>query len=152
MTIKKLVSGGANKMKYAAKFIKDEDGFVVTFRDIPEAITQGDTYEEAVEMAEDALLTAMDFYFEDNRQVPLPSKPKKDEVTINLPASAATKVMLLNALLESHVSQAELAKLMGIKPQQVTRIVNLEHTTKIDTVEKAFRALGKELNFAVAMT
>ena len=138
-------------MKYPAKLTKDEDGFVITFRDIPEAITQGDTHNEAMEMAEDALLTAMDFYFEDNRQVPLPSKPKKDEVLINLPISAATKVMLLNTLLEKGVTQAELAKIMGIRPQQVTRIVNLEHTTKIDTVEKAFRALGRELDIAVAM-
>lgn len=138
-------------MKYPAKLTKDEDGFVITFRDIPEAITQGDTHNEAMEMAEDALLTAMDFYFEDNRQVPLPSKPKKDEVLINLPISVATKVMLLNTLLEKGVTQAELAKLMGIRPQQVTRIVNLEHTTKIDTVEKAFRALGRELDIAVAM-
>lgn len=138
-------------MKYPAKFTKDEDGFVVTFRDIPEAITQGDTHDEAIEMAEDVLLAAMDFYFEDNRQVPSPSKPKKDEVLINLPISAATKVMLLNTLLEKRVTQAELAKLMGIRPQQVTRIVNLEHTTKIDTVEKAFRALGRELDIAVAM-
>lgn len=138
-------------MKYPATFTKDEDGFVVTFRDIPEAITQGDTHDEAIEMAEDVLLAAMDFYFEDNRQVPSPSKPKKDEVLINLPISAATKVMLLNTLLEKRVTQAELAKLMGIRPQQVTRIVNLEHTTKIDTVEKAFRALGRELDIAVAM-
>ena len=138
-------------MKYPAKFTKDGTGFVVTFRDIPEAITQGDTHDEAIEMAEDVLLAAMDFYFEDNRQVPSPSKPKKDEVLINLPISAATKVMLLNTLLEKRVTQAELAKLMGIRPQQVTRIVNLEHTTKIDTVEKAFRALGRELDIAVAM-
>lgn len=138
-------------MKYPAKLAKDEDGFVVTFKDIPEAITQGDTYDEAIEMAEDALLTAMDFYFEDNRQVPSPSKLEKGEVLINLPISAATKIMLLNTLLEKRVTQAELAKLMGIRPQQVTRIVNLEHTTKIDTVEKAFRALGRELDIAVAI-
>lgn len=138
-------------MKYPAKLTKDEDGFVVTFRDIPEAITQGDTYDEAIDMAEDALLTAMDFYFEDNRQVPSPSELKEGEILISLPISAAIKVMLLNTLLEKHVSQAELAKLMGIRPQQVTRIVNLEHTTKIDTVEKAFRALGRELDIAVAI-
>jgi len=138
-------------MKYPAKLTKDEDGFVITFRDIPEAITQGDTHNEAIEMAEDALLTAMEFYFEDNRQVPLPSKPKKDEVLINLPISVAVKVMLLNTLLEKRITQAELAKLMGIRPQQVTRIVNLDHTTKIDTVEKAFRALDRELDIAIAM-
>ena len=91
-------------------------------------------------------MTAMDFYFEDNRPVPSPSQPQKDEVLITLPVSASTKVMLLNLLLEEHVSQAELAKRMGIRPQQVTRIVNLEHTTKIDTVEQAFKALGKKLS------
>ncbi|MGE6391447.1 type II toxin-antitoxin system HicB family antitoxin [Psychrobacter pacificensis] len=133
-------------MQYPANITKGDQAFVVTFRDIPEAITQGYTYDEAIEMAEDALLTAMDFYFEDNRPVPSPSQPQKDEVLITLPASASTKVMLLNLLLEEHVSQAELAKRMGIRPQQVTRIVNLEHTTKIDTVEQAFKALGKKLS------
>lgn len=133
-------------MQYPANITKGDQAFVVTFRDIPEAITQGYTYDEAIEMAEDALLTAMDFYFEDNRPVPSPSQPQKDEVLITLPVSASTKVMLLNLLLEEHVSQAELAKRMGIRPQQVTRIVNLEHTTKIDTVEQAFKALGKKLS------
>ncbi|MGB5878346.1 MAG: type II toxin-antitoxin system HicB family antitoxin [Psychrobacter nivimaris] len=133
-------------MQYPANITKGEQAFVVTFRDIPEAITQGYTYDEAIEMAEDALLTAMDFYFEDNRPVPSPSQPQKDEVLITLPVSASTKVMLLNLLLEEHVSQAELAKRMGIRPQQVTRIVNLEHTTKIDTVEQAFKALGRKLS------
>lgn len=133
-------------MQYPANITKGDQAFVVTFRDIPQAITQGYTYDEAIEMAEDALLTAMDFYFEDNRPVPSPSQPQKDEVLITLPVSASTKVMLLNLLLEEHVSQAELAKRMGIRPQQVTRIVNLEHTTKIDTVEQAFKALGKKLS------
>lgn len=137
-------------MKYPAAFMQEDDGYTVAFRDIPEAISQGDTYDEAVEMAEDALLTAMDFYFEDNRPVPAPSQVQDGEVLIGLPLSASAKVMLLNALLEQHVSQTELAKRMGIRPQQVTRIVNLEHTTKIDTLEQAFKALGKSLDFTVA--
>ncbi len=138
-------------MKYPATLTKEDDGFIVTFRDIPEALTQGDTIEEAIEMAEDALLMAMDFYFEDNRIVPPPSARQEGEVLISLPVSVATKVLLLNTLLEEHVSQVELAKRMGIRPQQVTRIVNLEHTTKIDTVAQAFKALGKELNIAISI-
>ncbi len=134
-------------MQYPATFTKLDDGsFGVTFRDIPEAITQGNSYEEAVEMAEDALVTAMEFYFEDNRLVPMASQAKDDEVMVNLPLSVWAKVLLLNALLESHVSQTELARRMGVKKQQVTRIVNLEHTTKIDTLAKAFNVLGKKLD------
>ena len=77
-------------MRYPAHFEPaPEGGFVVTFRDIPEAITQGDTESEAMAMAEDALLTAMEFYFEDKRSVPLPSAAKRGEAAakkkLNLP-------------------------------------------------------------------
>lgn len=41
-------------------------GFVVTFRDIPEAITQGETVEEALQMAREALETAMEFTLKTN--------------------------------------------------------------------------------------
>lgn len=138
-------------MKYAATFKPTErGGFVVTFRDIPEAITQGDTEAEALDMAADALLTAMDFYFEDRRPVPAPSKAKAGERLIGLPLSVSAKVLLLNEMLTQGVRPADLARLMGIKPQEVTRIIDLEHATKIDTLAAAFKALGKELSLDVA--
>ena len=74
-------------LMYPARIKPDGDGFVVTFRDVPEAISAGDTHDEAIEMAADALATAMDFYFEDKRQVPAPSPLKRGEVLVSLPAS-----------------------------------------------------------------
>ena len=134
-------------MFYPATFNSaEEGGFVVTFRDIPEAITQGDDKTEAIMMAEDALLTAMDFYFEDKRPVPMPSKPLEGEVLIELPTSVFAKVLLLNEMLKQDISNAELAQRMLIKPQEVTRIVNLSHATKIDTIAKALYQLGQNLN------
>ena len=41
---------------------KKDGGFVVTFTDIPEAITQGETEDEALAAAKDALESAIDFY------------------------------------------------------------------------------------------
>lgn len=134
-------------MKYPANFAPSEEGgFVVTFRDIPEAITEGDTEAEAVEMAEDALFTAMGFYFEDNRTVPTPSKARAGERLIALPLSVSAKILLLNAMIERQVRPSELARLMGVKPQEVNRIIDLGHTTKIDTVADAMSALGRELD------
>lgn len=69
-------------MLYPAKFQKDDKFFVVTFRDVPEAITQGNGWIQALEMAEDALLTAREFYFEDDRSFPEPSAPLPNEVMI----------------------------------------------------------------------
>lgn len=138
-------------MRYPATFTPaEEGGFVVTFRDIPEAITQGDDIEEAREMAADALLTAMDFYFEDGRPVPAPSKAKRGEELVSLPASVWAKVLVLNEMSAQGIRPAELARRMGIKPQEVNRIVKLDHATKIDTLAEALQAMGKRLDIGVA--
>jgi antitoxin HicB len=127
-----------------------EGGFVVTFRDIPEAITQGDDETEALAMAEDALVAAMDFYFEDHRTVPQPSPAQAGERLVELPPSVAAKVLLLNAMIDGHISNAELARRMGARPQEVQRIVDLGHATKIDTLARAARALGKQLEIRLS--
>lgn len=137
-------------MKYPATFTPETGGFVVTFRDIPEAITQGDTEQEALDMARDALITAMDFYFEDRRPVPAPSKAKPGKRMISLPINLSAKVLLLNEMLSQKVIPAELARRMGVKPQEVTRILDLGHSTKIDTVAAALSALGRELGLSLA--
>ncbi|MDB5776325.1 MAG: type toxin-antitoxin system HicB family antitoxin [Herbaspirillum sp.] len=134
-------------MKYPATFSPDVEtgGFVVTFRDIPEAITQGDTEAEALEMATDALLSAMGFYFEDKRQVPLPSKQKKGERLIRLPLSVWAKILLLNEMLAQKVRPIDLAKSLGISKQLANSLLNLHSPTKIDRIEEAMAALGCEL-------
>jgi antitoxin HicB len=133
-------------MRYPARFSEaPEGGFVVTFRDIPEAITQGDSEDEAMEMAEDVLLSSMEFYLEARRAVPAPSAAQPGERLVHLPASVAAKVLLLNEQLAQGVSNAELARRMGTRPQEVQRITNLAHATKIDTIDRALRALGREL-------
>lgn len=72
-------------MRYPAKFTPaPEGGFVVTFRDIPEAITQGNTEQEAMEMAEDVLLSSMNVYIQGKRQMPPPSKVRRGEKFVSL--------------------------------------------------------------------
>ena len=123
----------------------DEGGFVVTFTDIPEAITQGDTIEEALAMAQDALETAIEFYFEDKRAVPAPSKPKRQQHVIELPASLAAKILLLNEMVTQNIRPAELARRLNTTPQEVNRLTNLRHTTRIDGIAAALQAMGRHL-------
>lgn len=137
-------------LNYPARFQKERDGYVVTFRDIPEALTSGATKKEAMEMAADALATAMEFYFEDRRQVPMPTKARKGEDVVELPASVAVKVLLLNEMLKENMTPSKLAKKLDTSPQTITRIVDLHHATKIDTLADAFKAMGKTLSFSVA--
>ena len=90
---------------YPVNLRKDGKFILVTFPDIPEAITQGNDRDHALEMAKEALEVAMDFYFEDQRPVPAPSKPRRGQAVVELPVSVAAKVFfVLNpfAILSPH--------------------------------------------------
>jgi antitoxin HicB len=136
-------------LSYPARLSRDGEGFMVSFPDIPEALTSGASREEALDMATDALTTAMDFYFEDRRPVPAPSRPKRGQVLIDLPASVSAKVLLLNEMLRQQVKPAELARRMNVRPQEVNRITTLRHPTKIDTISQALAVLGKRLDLSI---
>jgi len=132
---------------YPVTLKRDEDGgFVAKFKDIPEAITQGETELEALAAAKDALETALDFYFEDNRAVPLPSKAKPRQPVVELPASLSAKILLLNEMIQQHVRPAELARRLKTTPQEVNRLTNVQHTSRIDGIAAALKALGKRLD------
>ncbi len=65
---------------YPARFQPaKEGGFTVTFRDVPEAITEGDTIDEARAAAADALESALSFYISDRKPRPVSSAPKRGE-------------------------------------------------------------------------
>jgi antitoxin HicB len=130
---------------YPVNLRRDGKFFLVTFPDIPEAITQGRTHAEALTAAKEALEASIEFYFEDRRQVPPPSKPKRGQSVVELPASLAAKVLLLNEMLRQNVRPAELARRIGTTAQEVNRLTNIRHTSKIDGVDQALRALGKRL-------
>ncbi|MEF2913268.1 MAG: type II toxin-antitoxin system HicB family antitoxin [Succinivibrio sp.] len=126
-----------------------EGGYIVTFRDVPEAITEIWDKNELKETATDCLVTAVDFYIEDHRLFPAPSKTKKDDVIIQLPTSISAKILLLNTMVSGNIRPVDLAKKMGIKPQEVNRIIDTGHTTKIDTIAKALSVLGKNLQLSI---
>ena len=128
---------------------KEAGGFVVTFPDIPEAITQGETVEEALAMAAEALETAMDFYFDSKRAVPMPSLAKRRQHVVALPLSVSAKVLLLNEMIRQQVRPAELARRLHTTPQEVNRLTNLHHTSKIDGIAGAMKVLGKTLEIRV---
>ena len=126
-----------------------EGGYIVTFPDVPEAITEIWDKAELEEIATDCLVTAVDFYIEDHRLFPAASKPKKDHVIVQLPISISAKILLLNTMVASNIRPADLAKKLGVKPQEVNRIIDTGHTTKIDTIAKALDVLGKNLQLSI---
>jgi antitoxin HicB len=132
-------------LRYPVDVQPDEEFFMVTFPDIPEAITQGTSVEDALRHAVDALTTALDFYVEDSQPIPVPSTPKPGQHIVELPTSYATKLLLLNEMAVQKVRPVELARRLGITRQEVNRLIDWRHTSKIDGIAQALKALGKTL-------
>ena len=138
-------------LRYPANFeAAEEGGYVVTFPDIPEAITQGEDIEDALLHAADVLESALDFYIEDGLPIPVPSKPKRGQHLVELPASYAAKVLLLNEMAIQKVRPAELARRLKITRQEVNRLIDRHHVSKIDGIAGALKALGKNLELRVS--
>ncbi len=136
-------------MLYPVKLTHQAVGNIaVSFPDIPEALTIGDDEAEALMHAADALETALDFYFEQGRPVPLPSAPKRGQRVVELPATVAAKVLLFNMMLTQKIRPSELARRLSIPRQNVARLLDPRHPTRIDNIAAAFKALGKRLEIS----
>ncbi len=127
-----------------------EGGYVVTFPDIPEAVTQGDDEDAALERAAEALETALSFYVDERRPLPLARKPKRGQRTVRPSALECAKLGVYQAMLEQGVRKSELARRLGWHLPQVDRLFDLQHASRLDQIESAARALGKRIEVHVA--
>ena len=138
-------------MNYQAIFEPaEEGGFVVTFPDFDFGVTQGDTEEEALAMAADALALIIESYIEQGKQLPRQKQRRGRKYrNIRLPAIQAMKAELYRQFHASGMRKVELARRLGIPKTVVDRLFDLNHHSRLDQIEAAFRALGKELEIEV---
>ena len=127
-----------------------EGGFVVTFPDVPEVITQGEDEDEALLYAVDALETALSFYVDARQALPAASRPKRGQKIVRPSALEGAKLGVYQAMVEQGIKKAELARRLGWHMPQVDRLFDLRHASRLDQLEAAARALGRELQVRVA--
>jgi len=126
-----------------------EGGFVVTFADVPEAITQGEDEDEALLCAVDALETALSFYVEARRPLPSPSAAV-GRPTVCPSALECAKLGVYQAMTEQGIRKAELARRLGWHLPQVDRLFDLKHASRFDQIEAAARVLGRRIEVRVS--
>lgn len=136
-------------MDYPVVIERDGETWMASFPDIPEALTNGDSREEALQEAKDALLTAFEFYVEDNRPVPMPSVATEGHDVVAVPLSVWSKILLLNAMCGSGVDYDELARRLEHPPQEVRHLTDLRHDIDIDLLANALRALGRNVELII---
>jgi antitoxin HicB len=132
-------------MRYPVNIKPDGKFILVAFPDFPDAITQGDSIEDALLHGADVLESAIDWYLEEGKPIPAPSKLKRGQQVVRLPASYTAKILLLNEMAAQRVRPAELARRLKVTRQEVNRLIDWKHTSKIDGIAGALKALGKTL-------
>ncbi len=122
----------------------EEGGFVVNFPDFSEGWTQGDTREEAIAQAADLLETMVANSMAEGWDLPDPSSPAGRPLVPLAPLVAA-KAELYRTMRRAGITKAELARRVGVSPQQAQRLFDIRHASRLDQIEAAMRALGRRL-------
>lgn len=138
---------------YYALFEPDQrhGGFVVTFPDLDHGATQGETLEEARDMAEDLLRSIAGELMKRGEELPRATKHRgKKYRLISLPALQSAKAEFYSAFRASRIKKTELARRIGIPKTNVERIFDLDHASRFDQIEAAFQAIGKKIEVRIS--
>jgi antitoxin HicB len=118
---------------------------VVSFPDVPEAITQGRGQADARAMAEEALGLVLLDHLERGKPLPKARAKARGLVDIAVAPDVAAKLAVLEAFAAADISKSELARRIGKDEKEVRRILDPRHPTKLPALTAALRALGKRL-------
>ncbi len=132
------------KIAYPAKFEADEEGrILVTFRDLPEAATDGADIEEARKEAADLLDSTLMFRMKYREDISAPSRVRKGEKLVVPDTAVAMKIALYMAMREQGMTAAELSRRLNVDYREVQRILNPHHATKTSRMSEAIDATGR---------
>ncbi len=136
---------------YPARFERGAKSgvLVVTFRDLPEATTQGRGEDDALWQAADCLEEAIAGRIADRRDISHASKPLRGERLVPVPAPMAAKAALYLAMREAGVTNVALARKLGCDEKEVRRMLDPRHPTKLPRIQQALDALGRRLVVSV---
>ena len=133
-------------LHYPVKLTTEGECILVDFPDFPEAHTFGDTREEALRRASDALLTVIEAYMKDRQRLPQPSRGK---LTVNVPPLTVPKIELYKAMQQKKITKAELGRRLGWHMPQVDRILDVRHASRMDRLQQALQAVDRRLEVTV---
>ena len=129
-------------MKYAypcdmTPDVEEGYGFVVTFPDVPPAITGGDTWDESLFLADDAIIAALGIYIRRGRDIPAPSRLQDGQVLITVPPLQSAKLDLYSAMRERGVSKTDLANALGVGESAIVDLLDLDFDSLAPQVDEA---------------
>lgn len=137
-------------LRYPVILKKDSNGtLLVTAPDFPELTTFGENKADALIRAADAIATVMQGRISDREKIPKPSQAKRGQHYVHLASLIAAKLALYELMIKTGTRKADLARKLGIHAPQIDRLLDLDHDSRLDQIDSAVRALGKELEIRI---
>ena len=125
--------------------MKEGSCYVVTCRDLPQLVTQGEDVEDALLEAADAMDEVFAAYMQGKLAFPAPSKARRGEYRVAPPAETMAKAALYVAMREERVTNVQLAKQLGVDEKEVRRLLDPHYASKLPRIAQAVAVLGKRL-------
>ena len=134
------------RYSYPARFEQyDGQEVVVSFVDIPEALTSGENMSDAWRQASDALGAALAGYIAHNMPLPNPSRLTRGLVAVTPPPLLVAKLALRERMQKMGISNVSLAHRLGVSETVVRRLLDPDHASRLDRVAAALEELGQHL-------
>jgi len=135
-------------LTYPYTLTPDDNGtLLIQFPDVPEAAAVAECEADAPAQAAEGLEAALQLYIDARRPLPVASTVSGHAVRVKALASA--KLLLSDQMVAQGVKKVELARMLGLHPPQVDRLLDLGHGSKIETVEAALEALDRQVEIVV---
>ncbi|MBJ2932264.1 hypothetical protein JGA98_17095 [Salmonella enterica subsp. enterica serovar Newport] len=136
---------------YAVKLEHDPDtkSWIATCRDLPLFNSVGDSVDDALLESVDGAIVALSIEIDARRPIPAASQPEEGEYVIHLPVLVVMKAALHNAMIATGTRKSDLARSMGMKGPQIDRLLDVCHSSKVETVELALQQLNRTVQVSV---
>ena len=121
------------------EYDKSEKRYTVHFLDLPEAITEGKTREEAMFNASEVLTLTLEGRADEGIEIPRPSRHKHAEYIA--PLARAQAALLLRWAKGDHTT-AEMARALNTSWPAVARLEDLHHWPNLRQLERAAATVG----------
>lgn len=135
------------KVYYPAKITHDEEdnSYLVEFIDLPEAITEGKNFDEALFNASEVLSLSIEGRIEEGMEIPKPSKQEKDCEMIAPSVCAQSALLVRWIKAQREQTTAEIARGLNTSWPAASRFENPKHWPSLRQLEKVAGTLGQQL-------
>ncbi|ENN8404950.1 TPA: hypothetical protein OUB26_003197 [Proteus mirabilis] len=130
-------------------FDEESETYEITYRDFDNIHAVAYTEDDIELEASDILHVGLEEFISSKMPIPMPSEPQSGDFIVYLPPISCLKIALHNAMLTTKTKKADLARKMNLNSAQIERLLDINQTSKIDSLEQALYLLGYYIAISV---